>query len=107
MKKVTLSNAAEREFKSLPARIQKRFALDLQAICEGSTPFSKVKPLSSIGPGVIELKVNGRPAFRCVCVTKNDTEVFVLHLFKKTTNGVDRPAMELAEKRYKDIKKLL
>ena len=56
---------------------------------------------------MIELKINGKPAFRCVLVSKNDDEVYVLHLFKKTTNGTDRPAMALAEKRYKDIKKLL
>lgn len=49
---------------------------------------------------MIELKINGSPAFRCVYIAKNDL-VIVLHSFKKTTNGVDRQAMKTVKQRYK------
>lgn len=105
MKKLILSPAVEREFKDLPQAVKQKFTLDLHAICKDSKPFSKAKTLSAIGPGVIQLSINGRPAFRCIYVAKSKDFVHVLSYFKKTTNGVDKPAMKLAEERYKDIKK--
>ncbi|WP_416456029.1 type II toxin-antitoxin system RelE/ParE family toxin [Saccharophagus degradans] len=49
----------------------------------------------------MELKINGSPAFRCVYVAKYLNTVVVLHSFTKTTNGVDRKAMKIAEQRLK------
>ncbi len=57
-----------------------------------------------MGAGVIELKINGSPAFRCVYIAKFLNTVVVLHSFEKTTNGVDRQAMKTVEKRYKELK---
>jgi len=91
-----------KEFKALPDYIRRRFALDLNAICEGKTPFSKFKYLNdSVGVGAIELIENGRPAYRTIYVAKYEEAVYMLHSFTKTTNGVDRKAMDTAKKRYK------
>jgi phage-related protein len=91
-----------KEFKSLPVHIQKRFAHDLNAVCEGLQPFSKFKHIAdSIGVGAIELIENGRPAYRTIYVAKFEDAVYILHSFTKTTNGVDRKAMDTAKKRYK------
>lgn len=93
-----------KEFKDLPDYIQRRFALDLNAICEGKEPFSKFKYLNgSVGVGAIELIENGRPAYRTIYVAKFDEAVYILHSFTKTTNGVDRKAMSTAKKRYKSM----
>ena len=54
--------------------------------------------------GVIELKINGSPAFRCVYIAKFENTVFVLHSFEKTTNEVDKKAMETLLDRYKELK---
>lgn len=97
-----INKQALKEFKGLPEHIQKRFALDLNAVCKGKEPFSKFKHITdSVGVGAIELIENGRPAFRTVYVAKFDDAVYVLHSFTKTTNGVDRKAMDTAKKRYK------
>lgn len=91
-----------KEFKALPDHIQRRFALDLNAICGGKEPFSKFKHLTdSVGVGAIELIENGRPAYRTIYVGKFEAAVYILHSFTKTTNGVDRKAMATAQKRYK------
>jgi phage-related protein len=63
-----------------------------------------IEYLGSVGSGVIELKINGRPAFRCVYIAKYMDTVFVLHSFTKTTNGVDRQAIKVAEQRLKELK---
>jgi phage-related protein len=100
-----VSDAAEREFKKLPLKIQLRFLTDLKAIAKGTRPFSDFTTLTSVGPGAVELKKNGSPAYRCVYVAKYNNTVYVLHSFEKTTNGVDKKAMDLAAKRYSQIPK--
>ena len=89
MKKFAFVNdAAEREYKDFPKGIQQQFGTSLRAVQDDKKPFLPIQTLESIGAGVIELKINGSPAFRC----------------EKTTNGVDRQAMKTVEKRYKELK---
>ena len=98
-----VSDAAEREYKALPKDVQKEFGTSLRAVQNDKKPFLPITPLKSIGAGVIELKINGSPAFRCVYVAKYLDTVIVLHSFEKTTNGVDKQAMKTLEKRYKEL----
>lgn len=99
-----VSDAAEREYKDLPEDIQDEFGKDLRRIQHGQDPELTIEHLNSVGAGVVELKINGSPAFRCVYVAKYLDTVVVLHSFTKTTNGVDRKAMKIAEQRLKDLK---
>ena len=98
-----VSDAAEKEYKELPEEIQDEFGKDLRKIQFGQVPVLPINYLDSVGQGVIELKKNGRPAYRCVYVTKYLDSVIVLHAFTKTTNGVDRQAMKVAEQRLKEL----
>jgi phage-related protein len=99
-----VSDAAEREYKALPKDVQQEFGTSLRAVQDDKKPFLPIKALSSIGGGVIELKINGSPAFRCVYIAKFMNTVIVLHSFEKTTNGVDKQAMKTLEQRYKELK---
>ena len=97
-----INKQALTEFKALPDVVQKRFAADLNAVCQDKEPFSKFKHIAdSVGVGAIELIENGRPAYRTVYVAKFEEAVYILHSFTKTTNGVDRKAMATAKKRHK------
>jgi len=97
-----INNQSMKEFVSLPNTVKKRFANDLNAICQNKEPFSKYKHLKeSVGIGAVELIENGRPAYRTIYVAKFAGTVFILHSFTKTTNGVDRKAMLTAKQRYK------
>jgi phage-related protein len=98
-----VSEAAEKEYKDLPDKIQDEFGKDLRRIQYGEEPRLSVTHLDSVGQGVIELRKNGSPAFRCVYVAKYLNTVFVLHSFRKTTNGVDKQAMKTAEQRFKEL----
>ena len=105
MKKFAFVNeGAEREYKKLPKDIQQEFGVSLRAIQENKKPFLPIKPLKSIGAGVIELKINGSPAFRCVYIAKFMDTVIILHSFEKKTNQVDRQAMRTLKQRYKELK---
>ena len=101
-----INSQSKKEFLALPDKIQKRFANDLNAICQNKEPFSKFKHLKdSVGIGAVELIENGRPAYRTIYVAKFADTVFILHSFTKTTNGIDRQAMDTAKKRYKLMQK--
>lgn len=98
-----VNDAAEREYKALPKDVQTQFGTSLRAVQDNKKPFLQIDYLSDIGAGVIELKINGSPAFRCVYIAKYLDTVIVLHSFEKTTNGVDKQAMKTVEKRYKEL----
>lgn len=100
-----VSEAARREYMDLPDKIRSEFGINLRAVQENKKPFLDITSLSSsIGPGVIELKINGSPAYRSVYIAKFENTVFVLHSFEKTTNGVDKQAMKTTMDRYKELK---
>lgn len=104
MKKfVFVNDAAEREYKDLPDEIQDEFGKDLRRIQFDEPPTLPITYLDGIGAGVIELRKNGSPAFRCVYIAKYQDMVVVLHSFTKTTNDVDRQAMKVAEQRLKEL----
>lgn len=99
-----VSDAAEREYRALPEWVQDEFGKSLRQIQFGELPSLATAHLSdSVAAGVIELKINGRPAFRCVYITKYLKTVVVLHSFVKTTNGVDQQALRTAASRYQDL----
>lgn len=98
-----VSDAAEREYKALPDKIQDEFGKGLRYIQFGETPALPIEHLDSVGAGVIELKINGSPAYRCIYISKYQNTIVVLHSFTKTTNGVDQKAMALAKKRLKTL----
>lgn len=99
-----VNDAAEREYKELPKEIQDVFGKDLRKIQFGQKPKQPITHLNGIGCGVVELKINGSPAFRCVYVTKYMDAVIVLHSFEKTTNGTDKQGMRVAKQRLKELK---
>jgi len=102
-----VNNAAKKAVQNLPANIAVDFLNDLNFIASGKNPRSAFKPLQSIGPGVIELIENGSPAYRLMYCAKYLDTVYVLHAFTKTTNGVDRAAMDTVVKRYKEMMALV
>lgn len=96
-----VNEAALREFEKLPDKISLFFKINLVLVSQHKDPACSLRHLSR-PLGVIEMKLNRyHPAFRC-CYWNKDTErVFVLHSFAKTTNGVDRKAMQTLGLRYK------
>ncbi|MFB4359942.1 type II toxin-antitoxin system RelE/ParE family toxin [Pantoea sp. BS_8] len=105
MKKFAFINeAAEREYKALPEDVQDAFGKDLRRIQYGQLPELLIGVMDSIDSGgVYELKINGSPAYRCIHTSRYLDTVVVLHSFKKTTNGVDRKAQNVTEKRYREL----
>lgn len=94
-------SAKKREFQVLPREAYIQFALQLEEkIALGKAP---TMPITHLGDGMIELKINGSPAYRCVYTLKKPGQVVVLNTFVKTTNGPDHHNIEKARKRLKSV----
>jgi phage-related protein len=59
--------------------------------------------MSSVGPGVIELRVHAGAAFRVLYVARYEEAVYVLHAFEKRTRKTSEVDVALARKRLRDL----
>jgi phage-related protein len=98
-----VNNSAKKALQKLPEPVKIDFLNDINFVAAGKEPRSEFKHLPELGSGVIELIENGSPAYRVVYCAKFLDIVFILHAFTKTTNGVDRKAMETVKERYKEM----
>jgi phage-related protein len=66
------------------------------------------KPVSAVGNGVKEIRIrDDAGAFRLFYVAKFADAVYVLHCFQKKTQKTSGTDLDLAGKRYRDLKKEL
>jgi len=103
-REIDIRPAVQRELDALPEHIRNQFIVSLEAIAIGMAPLLKFSHLSAAGPGVIELKINGSPAYRCMYHLKTPGKVTVLHATAKTTNGTDMQLIKTTKRRLKSIK---
>lgn len=87
-KEVVFCGSSSEDLQSFPQKVKEKFVQDLILLSYGKKPLSTVSPLKGLGKGILELKKNGKPAYRCVYVIENQI-VWVLHAFSKTSNGLD------------------
>lgn len=100
-----INKQAKKEFLNLPQEERELFESSLSSIQRNKAPFLDIDHLGTVGPGAIELKINGHPAYRCIYVAKYKDVVVVLGAWEKTTNGVDKRLIETATTRYKAMTK--
>jgi phage-related protein len=66
------------------------------------------KPMPGIGSGVQEIRIrDSSGAYRVIYVAKFSTAIYVLHCFKKKTQKTSKSDVDLAESRYRDLRKEL
>ena len=61
------------------------------------------KPMTTVGPGVIEIRVHTRVEHRVFYVARFGEAVYVLHAFEKRTRQTPQPDIALAQKRLADL----
>ena len=59
--------------------------------------------MSTIGPGVIEIRIRTGTAHRVFVVTKLEEAIYVLHAFEKKSQKTPQREIELAKRRYQDV----
>lgn len=93
------SRADVRAFPDVPRRL---VGHELFQVQQGLNP-SDWKPIGTVGPGVLELRVQVGSAFRVLYLARFPEAVYVLHAFEKRTRRTRQADIDLARKRLRDL----
>lgn len=75
---------------------------ELFLVQQGLTP-SDWKPMTTVGPGVVELRIHTGEEFRVSYLARFDEGVYVLHAFEKRSRQTRAVDLELARRRLRDL----
>ncbi len=64
------------------------------------------KPMPSIGPGAIEIRIHQPHEHRVIYVAKFPEAVYVLNVFEKKTQKTPQPEIDKARKAYAEMQKI-
>jgi phage-related protein len=102
--------AARKDFEDFPPGARDDLLDALTAVADGGHP-SIAKPLTGLGPGVLELALRYRgDAFRVVYALRISADVWVIHAFqKKSKSGITTPKqeIELVRDRLRQLKEMM
>jgi phage-related protein len=91
------------DVKRFPETAQDSLGFELYRVQCGLDP-TDWKPMTSVGPGVKEVRVRDEPGIsRMIYLATRPEGVYVLHCFQKKTQLTSRSDLELATKRLKSI----
>src|ERR1017187_5825382 len=91
-----------------PDEVKRALGFSLRQLQIGREPTSQTRNMSSIGPGVYELKeADERSWYRAVYLSKVGNTIYVLHCFEKESRKTDRRDIEVAGQRFKLVRQRL
>lgn len=93
------------DLREFPLTARRDAGYQLDQVQHGHDP-DDWKPMPSIGPGVQEIRIRDvAGAFRVVYIAKFPEAVYVLHCFQKKTQQTRKQDLELAQTRYRELRK--
>jgi phage-related protein len=105
MKPLDFRGSSLDDLRAFPRSAIREAGHQLDRVQHGLMP-DDAKPMSSIGKGVVELRIwDEAGTFRVVYVAKFEDAVYVLHCFQKKTQQTARKDIDLAAKRFKELLK--
>lgn len=93
---------------SFPAAVRRNLGFSLRELQIGRPAACQTRNMSSIGPGVFELKeADERTWYRAIYLSKVGNVIHVLHCFEKDSRKTDRRDIDVACQRLKRVKQRL
>lgn len=89
--------------KEFPLEAKKEAGWQLDRVQHGLEP-TDWKPMKGIGSGVREIRIHEAGEFRVIYVANIGDAVYALHAFKKKSQKTPKQDIELANKRFKQIR---
>ena len=90
------------DLRAFPEDARRDAGHELGRVQQGLLP-TDWKPMPTVGPGVIEIRVHTRVEHRIFYVAKFDEAVYVLHAFQKRARQTPHSDIVLARKRLADL----
>lgn len=94
--------ASRSEVRAFPRDARRLAGFQLRRVQLGLNP-PDWKPMSSVGPGVREIRVHTALEHRILYVAKFSDAVYVLHVFEKRTRKTPQRDIDLARQRFRDL----
>ncbi len=102
VKPVKWMGSSRKDLKNFPEPARHKAGTELNLVQEGLDP-ENWKPMSSVGQGVREIRVQVGGAFRLMYVVKFEEAIWVLHAFAKKTQKTSDSDLALAKSRYREL----
>jgi phage-related protein len=96
--------SARRDIRAFPAEARRRSGFQLRRVQQGLEP-DDWKPITSVGPGVREIRIQTEQAHRVLYLATFDEAVYVLHAFEKRTRKTPAHDVKLAGDRHRALLK--
>ena len=103
MKALSFLGTSLDDLADFPAEAKRASGFELWQVRRGLMP-SDFKPLLGVGPGAYEIRIHVLGEWRVVYVAKFAKSVYVLHAFQKKTQKTRKEDIDIARRRYQDIK---
>ncbi len=101
MKDVRFVGSSLEELKQFPAGARREAGFELSNVQAGLQP-SDWRPMSSIGPGAVEIRIKDATGiYRVIYVARFEEAVYVLHAFQKKSRKTRKADIDLAKARYR------
>jgi phage-related protein len=101
-KPVEWRGTAYRDLCAFPEAVRREAGFQLGLLQAGEEP-DDWKPMSTVGPGTIEIRIHGRMEHRVFVVAKFEEAIYVLDAFDKKSEKTPPGVIARAKRRYRDL----
>ena len=97
-------SSSKDDLREFPASARRKAGFQLQTLQRGDVP-ADFRPMRSIGPGVMEIRINTGDAYRIFYVARFAECIYVLHAFRKKAQRTSKRDIQLGRQRYRTLLK--
>lgn len=90
------------DLRQLPSDVRHRVGRELRRVQWGGVP-RDWKPLKTIGPSVLEIRVHTQTEHRLVYLATFEEAIYVLHAFEKRSQKTRQRDIEIARRRLAEL----
>jgi len=105
MKEIVWIGSSLADLTAFPPEARRKAGFELRSTQRGEMP-SDFKPMTSIGPGVIEVRIRARQAFRVFLSVTFPEAIYVLHAFEKRSQKTGREDLAIGRLRFRRLLEL-
>ena len=102
MKPIEFCGQSLEAIRCFPVAAKRECGHQLEKVQRGLDP-NDWKPVSQVGPGVREIRVQDRGQFRVIYVAKFEDAIYVLHAFQKKAQQIRKTDMDSARREYQSV----
>lgn len=104
MKPLRFLGDSSKRLRAFPADARQDAGYQLDSV-QGGEQSTDFKPMPSVGPGVEELRVwDDSGTFRVIYTARRPEAIYVLHAFQKKTQATSKADIELARRRFAQLR---